>query len=94
MHGVVEVNITRFSGTADKLGTRYTICAPQDATLAALRTICADDQVMDAADKFSVGGRLMGKSMEERTQWYTSTVVRVFACRLSRCVNDLCRTMS
>ena len=66
---LVAVNITKRVDASDRLGTQYTSYIAGDATLADLRVVLLDDEVMDGNDKFFVNNRALGKSSEAKIKW-------------------------
>ena len=92
---IVTVNVTKRADPSDRLGTQYQSAAASDATLAELRAILVDDGCMEAADKFFVDGRALGKSMENTMKWSAAAKVCAMVCfngRTSQLTLLSCRT--
>ena len=81
---VTPVVITKRAGlaSADVLVSKYTCYAMPGGTLAELRTILLEDEIMEVEDKFYVAGTTLGKSAERVMKWDSENVAEVCMCRL------------
>lgn len=79
---VIPVVITKRAGlaSADVLVSKYTCCAMPGGTLAELREILLEDDIMEVGDKSYVAGTTLGKSAERGMKW--ENVAEVCTCRL------------
>ena len=59
----------------NSLCTYYTCYASDDGTLADLRLVLEEDQIMAKDDRFHAGGKSFGKSAESHVKWASAREV-------------------
>ena len=77
----VPVDIVKRRNVFNSLCTQYTCYAAEDGTLADLRSVLEEDQIMVASDKFCAAGKNLGKSAERQMKWSTVLEVRIHLLR-------------
>ena len=72
----VPVDIVKRRNVFNSLCTQYTCYVAEDGTLADLRCVLEEDEIMTARDKFYAGGKNLGRSAEKHLKWATILEVR------------------
>ena len=75
----VPVDIVKRKNVFNCLSRQYTCYAAEHGTLAELRIVLEEDQVMATDDRFHIKGKDVGKSAERHIKWEAALEVRV-AC--------------
>ena len=73
----VPIHIVKRRNTLDGLCIQHTCYATEDGTLADLRSVLTEDEIMETNSHFHVAGRNIGKSAEVHVKWAAAVEVLV-----------------